>query len=118
MEALSIVRYLRISPKKLQQVVGHIKGLDVPEAVLFTKFLSKGSSVPIGKAITSAAANLRVKAEDLNLSDEDMYVKDIYVDKGPDLKRYRPRAYGRASLIRKRTSHLTVIVAQRENKER
>jgi len=112
-EARAIARFLRVSPFKARQVADLVRGKDVNEAVGILKYTNKKSAPLIGKVLKSAIAN----AEHNNDMDSDeLYVSEIYVDEGPTLKRMRPRAYGRADVRRHRTSHITVVLREREVK--
>lgn len=116
MEAIAKARYIRISPRKARQVVDLIKGKNVDEAYRVLRFTPKKAATYVYDALRSAVANLGNKAEDTTgIYVEDLYVKNAYVNKGPTLRgRFRPRAMGRATRIRKRTSHIVIVVAERE----
>jgi large subunit ribosomal protein L22 len=110
MEAKAQARYVRVSPRKARLVIDLIRGKAVPRAQEILHFSDRNVSEVIEKCLNSAVANAGrdgVRAENL-------YVKTTYADEGPTLKRYRPRAKGSASRIRKRTCHITVIVATKE----
>lgn len=109
--AKAVARYVRISPLKAQQVINLIRGKDVEEAVSILRFTPKEAARLIIKVLNSAAANAE---KNLHISRGKLYVSAAYVDQGPTLKRIRPRAMGRAFRIRKRTSHITVVVTERE----
>lgn len=112
-EARAVSRYLRVSPFKARQVADLVRGKNVDEAVGILRYTNKKSAPLIGKVLKSAIAN----AEHNNDMDSDeLYVSEIYVDEGPTLKRMRPRAYGRADVRRHRTSHITVVLREREVK--
>jgi large subunit ribosomal protein L22 len=112
-EARAVARFLRVSPFKARQVADLVRGKNVGEAVGILKYTNKKSAPLIGKVLKSAIAN----AEHNNDMDSDeLYVSEIYVDEGPTLKRMRPRAYGRADVRRHRTSHITVVLREREVK--
>lgn len=111
MEAKAIAKYVRISPDKVRQVVDLIRGKDVKEALAILKFTPKRASAAVEKVVKSAVANAEHNYE---MNADNLYVAKVYVDQGPSWKRYRPRAMGRADLIRRRTSHITVIVSERE----
>jgi len=112
-EARAVARFLRVSPFKARQVADLVRGKDVNEAVGILKYTNKKSAPLISKVLKSAIAN----AEHNNDMDSDeLYVSEIYVDEGPTLKRMRPRAYGRADVRRHRTSHITVVLREREVK--
>ncbi len=104
-------RYVRISPQKMRLVADTVRGKKIAEARAALTFSTRGAAGVIGKVISSAAAN----AENNNdLSSEDLYISRIVVNEGPTLKRFRPRAMGRAGRIRKRSSHVTVELTSRE----
>jgi large subunit ribosomal protein L22 len=94
-------------------MVDLVRGESVQKALNLLSFMPQSASVPVMKTIQSAAANA-INIAGPNLHMEDLYVKEAYVNQGPTLKRFIPRAMGRASRIRKRTSHLTIVVAERE----
>ncbi len=101
----AVARYVRIAPRKARLVADQIRGKSYPEAVTLLQFTNKRAAKVIGEVLHSAAAN----AENNHDTDpEELFVRDIRVDEGPTLKRYRARAMGRATMIRKRTSHITV----------
>jgi len=108
MDAKAKLRFLRISPRKTRLVVDMIRGKSVGEALALLRFCSKGAGRPIYKLLNSAITNAEVQ---FNADVDELYVKTAYVDEGPTLKRYKPAAMGRASRIRKRTSHVTIIVS-------
>jgi large subunit ribosomal protein L22 len=106
-------RYVRMSPMKLRRVVDVIRGLPATDALAIMKFDPHAASEPVGKVLGSAVANASHLAHvrSQRLDTEDLVITEAYVDEGPTLKRYRPRAQGRAYRIRKRTSHITITVA-------
>ncbi len=111
MEAKAVAKFIRISPTKVRQVADLIRGKDVREALAILRYTPKGAALPISKLVKSAVANAEHNYE---MNSDALYISKIYVDQGPTLKRYKPRAMGRADRIRKRTSHITVIVSERE----
>ncbi len=115
-ESIARVRHIRVTPQKARRVVALIKGKQAEEALAILKFAPQGASEPIYKLVASAIANARVTADKTNeyLDDADLYVKNAYVDEGTTLKRFQPRAQGRAFQIKKRTSHITVVLATPE----
>ena len=115
-ESIARVRHIRVTPQKARRVVALIKGKQAEEALAILKFAPQGASEPIYKLVASAIANARVKADKDGeyLDDQDLYVKNAYVDEGTTLKRFQPRAQGRAFQIKKRTSHITVVLATPE----
>ncbi len=107
MEAKATVKYIRISPPKARRVVDLIRGRQVEEARRILRFSPHGASRTIAKVLDSAVAN----AEQVpGVIPENLIVRKAWVDEGPTLRRFRPRAYGRATRIRKRTSHITLVV--------
>jgi len=115
-ESIARVRHIRVTPQKARRVVALIKGKQAEEALAILKFAPQGASEPIYKLVASAIANARVKADkDGEYFDEQgLFVKNAYVDEGTTLKRFRPRAQGRAFQIKKRTSHITVVLSTPE----
>ena len=109
--ATARARYVRISPMKARRVIDMIRGLPATEALNVLKFAPQAASEDIYKVVASAIANAEHNA---HLRDKDrLVVAQAYVDEGPTMKRFRPRAQGRAYRIRKRTSHITVVVESR-----
>jgi large subunit ribosomal protein L22 len=107
MEAQAITKYVRISPRKVRLVVDQIRGKGVEEALNILKFVPKRSAVVIAKTLRTAVAN----AENTQSVDVDrLYVKQAKVDEGGMWKRFTPRAQGRATRIRKRLSHITIVL--------
>jgi large subunit ribosomal protein L22 len=105
--ALAQAKFVRMTPMKCRRIVDLVRGLPVDEALDILRFDVHAASEPIYKVVASAVAN----AENNNKLDRrDLFVAQAYVDEGPTLKRFRPRAQGRAYRIRKRTSHITVVV--------
>src|SRR5947209_15799276 len=105
--ARAIARHVRVSPTKARRVVNLVRGLPAREALTVLQFAPQAASVPVYKVLASAIAN----AENNERLDPDaLLVAEAYVDEGPTLKRFRPRAQGRAYRIRKRTCHITIVV--------
>ena len=115
-ESIARVRHIRVTPQKARRVVALIKGKQAEEALAILKFAPQGASEPIYKLVASAIANARVKSDKDGeyLDEQDLYVKNAYVDEGTTLKRFQPRAQGRAFQIKKRTSHITVVLSTPE----
>ena len=111
MEARAVARYVRVSPRKARLVVDLIRGKKIDDARAILKFSPRAAAEIVEKVLNSAVANAE---RNLHLNAEDLIVGSTFVDEGPTLKRIRPRAMGRAFRINKRTSHITVIVKQRE----
>ena len=116
MEAKAIARHVRVTPRKARRVVDLIRGKKTTEAITILKFAPQAASTPVLKVLESAIANARVKAEQAKepFRENELVVAATYVDEGVTLKRFRARAQGRAGRINKRTSHITVIVADKE----
>ncbi len=116
-ESIARVRHIRVTPQKARRVVDLIRGKQAVEALAILKFAPQGASEPVYKLVASAIANARVKADAENsyLDEQDLYVSRAFVDEGTTLKRFQPRAQGRAFRINKRTSHITVVLATPEN---
>lgn len=111
MEARAVLRFARIAPRKVRIVLDLIKGKDVDEALSILRFTPRAASRVVEKLVKSAVAN----AENNNNMDRDsLYISKAYADQGPTLKRFRARAMGRANMIRKRTSHITVVVSEKK----
>ena len=117
MEAKAQAKYVRCTPMKARRIVNVVRGKRAVEAVGMLRFAPQAAAVPVRKVIESAIANARFKAErDGERFDEnDLYITEVYADEGPTLKRFRPRAQGRAGRILKRTSHITVIVGDKSD---
>lgn len=111
MEARAVARYIRMSPRKVRQVVDLVRGRSVEEAINLLHFTPKRGSVPVEKLLRSAVANAMNEEEASKLDPEDLFIKEIRVDQGPTMRRYNPGPMGRASLIRKRFCHISVIVS-------
>ena len=110
METRAIARYVRVSPRKARLVMDQIRGKRVEEALNMLTFAPQKAARIFKKVVQSAVANAEQNA---NVDVDNLYIKRIYADEGPTLKRFRPRALGRATRIRKRTSHLTVILDEK-----
>ena len=108
MEARAVAKFIRISPRKARLVADQIRGYDYLDAVDALRFTPNKGADLIGKVLASARANAEVL--DGNVGDGDLFVKKVYVDDGPIMKRYQPRARGRATRIRKRLAHITVVL--------
>lgn len=102
----AVAKYIRIAPGKVRIVLDTIRGKKYVEALAILKNTPKAASAPVIKVMNSAAAN----AENKNLSRNDLFVAECFADEGPTLKRFQPRAQGRAFSIMKRTSHITVVL--------
>jgi len=107
------LKHLRIAPRKVRLVADAIRKQDVTDAIRILSFLPKRASLPMKKLLQSAEANAK---HNFHMEDAHLYVSEIRVDEGPVLKRYSPRAMGRATLIRKKTSHITLVLGERHTK--
>ena len=112
-ESIARVRHIRVTPQKARRVVDLIRGKQALEALAILKFAPQGASEPVYKLVAAAIADARDKADAANtfLDEQDLYVSRAFVDEGTTLKRFQPRAQGRAFRINKRTSHITVVLA-------
>ena len=111
MEAKATARYVRVSPRKARVVIDLVRGTSVPAAREILQFSDRAVAEVVAKVLNSAVANAENQH---HVRPETLVVKTAFADEGPTLKRIRPRAKGSASRIRKRTSHITIIVAPRE----
>lgn len=107
MEAKAIAKYIRISPQKVRLVVDLVRGEKVEDARRILQYTRKYAAGMVSKVLKSAVANAK---QNPNIDESILYVKEIFVDQGPSLKRWRARAQGRAAAIKKRMSHITVIL--------
>jgi len=107
MEARAVAKYIRMSPQKVRLVVDLVRGKKVEEAKNILLYVRKYAADPVSKVLMSALANAK---QNPNIDENILYVKEIFVDQGPSLKRWRARAQGRAASIKKRMSHITVIL--------
>lgn len=107
MEVRAHLRYLRIAPRKVRLVINLIRGMQVDRALDQLSVLPKASTLPVTKLLKSAIANAE---NNFQLVQKDLYIKSIVANEGPKLKRYRPRAFGRAAEILKRMTHVTIIL--------
>jgi large subunit ribosomal protein L22 len=117
MEAKAQARYVRVTPMKARRVVDLIRGKRASEAVAVLEFAPQAASTPVLKVVQSAIANARFTADKFGTAfdEDDLVVQSAFVDEGPTMKRFRPRAQGRANRILKRTSHITVVVGAPED---
>lgn len=110
MEARAIAKYVRMSPRKVRVVLDLVRGKNVSEAFAILKYTPKDAATVILKVLKSAVANAE---NNFNLDVNKLYIAEAYANQGPTLKRFRPRAQGRAYSIMKRTSHVTLVVKER-----
>ncbi|MFZ8859374.1 MAG: 50S ribosomal protein L22 [Thermocrinis sp.] len=110
MEARAILRYARISPLKARQVLRIIQGMKAGDALYQLKFIPKKAARIVEGVLKSAIANAEQKGLDL----DSLYIKKAVADNGPMYKKWIPRAHGRATMVRKRTSHITIVLEERK----
>jgi large subunit ribosomal protein L22 len=111
MQAKAVAKTVRIAPRKARLVVDLIRGKKVGEAVAILRLTPKAASPIVEKVLKSAIANAE---HNYDMDANNLVVSEAYVDEGPTLKRFRPRAMGRASQINKRTSHITIVVSEKK----
>lgn len=104
-------RYIRMSPRKVKVVIDLIRNKSLGEAQAILANTPRAAAEPVLKVLNSAAANAE---NNLGMDRDNLYVAEVYANQGPTLKRYRPRSHGRAAMIRKRTSHITVILDEKK----
>ena len=112
MEAIARKRFIRQSPYKIRYVLKTVKGLKVEDAINKLSLTNKKASIYIKEVLKASISNMMDK--DSNVNSDYLFIKTAYVDEGPAMKRFRPAAMGRATSIRKRTSHLTIIISNKE----
>ena len=115
--ARASARHVRVTPQKARRVIDLIRGKNASEAIATLRFAPQSASDPILKVLESAIANARFKADKTaeRFDERELVIVSAFIDEGPTMKRFRPRAQGRASRINKRTSHITVVVAPKQN---
>lgn len=111
MQAKAIARTVRIAPRKVRLVIDLIRGKQVGEAIAILRHTQKSSSPVVEKVLNSAIANAEHNYE---MEPNNLVITQAFVDEGPTLKRFRPRAMGRASAINKRTSHITIVLSEKK----
>jgi large subunit ribosomal protein L22 len=110
METRAVAKFVRISPRKIRLVMDQVRGKQVGEALNMLSFAPQRGARILKKLVNSAIANAE---QNTGVDVDSLYVMRVYADEGPTLKRWRPRAQGRATSIRKRTSHLTVVLNEK-----
>ena len=113
-EARAVAKFIRVAPRKARAVVDLIRGKTLSEARTILEFTPRAAARVVKKVLDSAAANAEFNH---HLKLENLYIKEARVDQGPALKRYRPRAMGRASMIKHYTSHIKIVLAERGGKD-
>jgi len=114
MEAKARARFIRMPPRKVRQVVDLIRGRGVEESMQTLHFLKRAARIPVEKTLRAAVANVFNTKDGAHLDPSDLYVREAFVDEGPALKRFQPAPMGRATPIRKRTAHITIVVCSKE----
>lgn len=109
-EARATAKYIRIAPRKAGQVADVVRGKNVNEALAILKYTPRGAAPVIAKVVKSAMANAE---NNYNMDVDKLYVAEVFANQGPTMKRFMPRAMGRATTIRKRTSHIEVVLKER-----
>ena len=115
MEVLAKLRFLRMAPRKVRLVVDTIRGLPVEKAEYQLTFLEKRATAPVFKLLKSAVANAE---NNFKLKKDNLYIKRAIAEEGPTLKRFQPRAFGRATPIRKRSTHILIVLEEKVGKEK
>ncbi len=110
MEAIAKAKYVRVAPRKIRLVMDKVRGKSVSDALGTLSLIHKAASPVVAKVIRSAVANAE---NSKGMEAENLYIKTAYVDEGPTMKRFMPRAMGRATTILKRTSHITVVLGEK-----
>ena len=119
MKAFALTKYVRISPRKIRQVAELIRGKNVDDAINILTFTRKSASLPLEKTLRSAVANLVNNQEGTGrIEPEELYVKEIRIDEGPTMRRFRAGSMGRVMPIRKRSSHIKIVVAEETDKRK
>ena len=120
MEAKAQARYVRVTPQKARRVVNEVRGKAALEAADILRFAPQAVAVDVRKVLLSAVANAKVKAEQAGetFNEAELEILEAYVDEGPTMKRFRPRAQGRAGRILKRMSHIILVVGTKEDKKK
>ncbi len=114
MEARAVEKYIRMSPRKIRYIVDMIKSKSIDDAIDILSLTPKTAAIVVKKAIKSAVTNA---TENHKMKEQDLFISRIMVDEGPTLKRFKPRARGRANQIKKRTAHISVFVSDGKEKE-
>ncbi|MDZ7360977.1 MAG: 50S ribosomal protein L22 [candidate division KSB1 bacterium] len=117
MEARAVARYVRMSPRKVRRVIDLVRGKEVDAALNALHFLRKRAALPIEKTLRSAVANMLNNRDAKKVDETNLYVKTAFVDGGFTMKRFRAGSMGRASRVRKRTCHITIVVSEYQPSE-
>ncbi|MEX0843057.1 MAG: 50S ribosomal protein L22 [Gemmatimonadota bacterium] len=116
MKAKAVARFIRMSPRKVRLVIDQIRGRSVNDAYALLQFSKKAAAEPVEKTLRSAVANAQYRGEDAGelVDVDELVIREAFVDEGPTLRRWKAAAMGRAAPLRKRMSHITVVVDTRE----
>ena len=117
MQSRAVRKHIRNAPKKMRAVVNAVRGKNVAEAVSALGFMPHRATEPIERTLRDAVFNMIDQNRDARIEENDLFIKEIRVDEGSSYKRFRPAARGRAHPYKKRTSHLTVVVATSDERE-
>ncbi|MBN2202245.1 50S ribosomal protein L22 [bacterium] len=117
MEARAVAKYVRMSPQKVRKVVELIRGKSVNQAINALHFIPQAASRPVEKILRSAAANAVSREDGAKINPDDLIIREIRVDQGPSMKRNNPGPMGRASMLLKRSAHITVVVTDEKRKK-
>ena len=116
MESRAIARYIHQSPRKIRKTIDSVKGLKVDDALNYLHFSAEKSAKIIEKTLISAVSNFMQNSDSAKSSSQDLFVKEVFVNGGPVMKRFRAASMGRASRLRRPTSHLTVIITNEKRR--
>jgi large subunit ribosomal protein L22 len=116
MHAKAILRKVRVAPRKARLVADLVRGMDVDQALEVLTFTAKKSAPLLKKLLESAIANAEHEDKDHAVNIDKLYIRSVTVDGGPTMRRFRPRAMGRATKVIKRTSHITLVLDEREER--
>tara|TARA_Y100000310_G_C20478176_1_gene713434 strand:+ start:598 stop:948 length:351 start_codon:yes stop_codon:yes gene_type:complete len=116
MEAVARTKYVRQSARKIRKTLDLVRGMNVEKALNFLHFSEPKAANVIENTVRSAASNFLQSEEGKNVDPENLFIKEAYVDGGPMMRRFRAASMGRVSRIRRRTSHLTIILSSKETK--
>jgi len=111
MDVKAKARFIKVAPRKVRLVIDLIRGKQVAEAEQILVHIPKAASIPVLKLLRSAIANAK---NNFNLKTETLYIKSILANEGPSLRRYLPRAHGRADIIKKRMSHIEIVLGEKQ----
>ena len=116
MEAVAVTKYVRMSPFKIRRMAKLIRGKNVDEAINILHFTLKAATTPLEKTVRSAVANLSNVQEDAaKIESEDIFIKEVRIDEGPTTRRFRSASMGRVMRMRRRTSHIKIVVTTKES---